>query len=279
VAGGAKAATLYNCLLTENSADEGGGGGAEGGTLYNCVLIGNWALDGGGVNGGLLFGCAVVSNSASKGGGVAGAFTPGGPAYGILNNCVVFYNTATNGPNFGDLCLLDHCCTEPLPSEGTGNINAPPLFRDGQNGDFRLSASSPCIDAGRNLMGFTMTLPPIGPLGSLVVAYNYEPTDMLGNTRFIDGNGDGVVAWDIGAYEFNSFKPPRFTGLPQLTAEGWKFTIAGPTNKWIGLQRSSDFTGWLDLLPPGLTGEDGVCHVTDADTGPKMMFYRAIVLP
>jgi len=49
-----------------------------------------------------------------------------------------------------------------------------------------------------------------------VIAYNYEPTDILGNTRFIDGNGDGVVAWDIGAYEFNSYPPPRFTCAPQL---------------------------------------------------------------
>jgi len=102
---------------------------------------------------------------------------------------------------------------------------------------------------------------------------------MLGNTRFIDGNGDGKVAWDIGAYEFNSFKPPRFTGPPQLTAEGWEFTITGPTKKWIGLQRSSDFTGWLDLQPPSLTGEDGTCSIIDADTGPKVMFYRAVVLP
>jgi hypothetical protein len=27
--------------------------------------------------------------------------------------------------------------------------------------------------------------------------YTHDPTDILGNTRFIDGNGDGKVAWDI----------------------------------------------------------------------------------
>jgi hypothetical protein len=31
---------------------------------------------------------------------------------------------------------------------GGGNINADPLFVDAANGDYRLSAGSPCIDAG-----------------------------------------------------------------------------------------------------------------------------------
>jgi len=39
-----------------------------------------------------------------------------------------------------------------------------------------------------------------GKLALLDVGYTHEPTDILGNSRFVDGNGDGKVAWDIGAY-------------------------------------------------------------------------------
>ena len=69
-------------------------------------------------------------------------------------------------------------------------------------GDFQLREGSPCIDAGMNLMGRAIvpwTNPDTG--ATALLPYTYEPTDILGNTRFIDGNGDGIVAWDIGAYE------------------------------------------------------------------------------
>lgn len=38
----------------------------------------------------------------------------------------------------------------------------------------------------------------------LLAPYSYNPIDTVGNTRFIDGDGDGRVAWNIGAYEFDS---------------------------------------------------------------------------
>ena len=93
-------------------------------------------------------------------------------------------------------------------------------------------------------MGFTVTLPPFGPFGRRSFAYDCEPTDMLGNTRFIDGNGDGKIAWDIGAFEFNSFKPPRFSGYAQLTTNGWVLNVTGPTNKWARVQRSGNLKDW-----------------------------------
>ena len=45
--------TLYNCILTHNSADSSGngsGGGAYSSILHNCTLTGNsvWYGDGGG---------------------------------------------------------------------------------------------------------------------------------------------------------------------------------------------------------------------------------------
>ena len=74
---------------------------------------------------------------------------------------------------------------------GTGNIDADPMFVDPDNGDYRLAAGSPCIDAGDN------TAVPAG-----------ITTDLDGNPRFVDdpstidsGNGDPPIV-DMGAFEF-----------------------------------------------------------------------------
>ena len=103
------------------------------------------------------------------------------------------------------------------------------------------------------------------------------PTDILGNTRFIDGNFDGKVAWDIGAYEFNSFKPPRFTGAPMLTSDGWKLNISGAANKWVQVQRSNNLRDWEDIWPPVFMGAGGIQEFIDWETGERMRFYRAVV--
>ena len=82
---------------------------------------------------------------------------------------------------------------------GEGNINLDPQFVDPANGDFRLLASSPCIDAG------TTT----GP-----------STDILGKTRPVDVPGvgrDGAGAFDMGAYEFQLSDLPTPTPTPTIT--------------------------------------------------------------
>jgi hypothetical protein len=148
----------------------------------------------------------------------------------------------------------------------------PPLFMDMAAGDFRLREDSPCIDAGTNLVALAFTDSNTGKL----VTYAHDPMDILGNTRFIDGNGDGKVAWDIGAYEFDSFKPPRFNVQPQLTADGWKLSITGAANQWVHLQRSSNLKDWEDMWS-GWMGAEGVHQCNDGDLGQKLMFYRVVV--
>jgi len=69
-----------------------------------------------------------------------------------------------------------------------GNIDLDPLFLGVSDHPYQLSSGSPCIDVG--------TPDTIG--------MNIPITDMLGNERVWDGNGDGVAIIDMGAYEFGS---------------------------------------------------------------------------
>src|SRR5262249_4978237 len=62
-----------------------------------------------------------------------------------------------------------------------GNISADPLFTNAANGDYHVRPGSPTIDAGTS---------------------NQAPaTDLDGQARPTDGNGDGTAAFDLGAYE------------------------------------------------------------------------------
>ena len=65
-----------------------------------------------------------------------------------------------------------------------GNISADPLFVDKLNEDYQLSLTSPAIDAGDN------SVPDL------------PATDIIGNSRIVDGYLDTIAQVDSGAYEF-----------------------------------------------------------------------------
>jgi hypothetical protein len=108
----------------------------------------------------------------------------------------------------------------------SGNISQDPLFVDGMSGNYHLLPGSPAIDAG------TGTGAP--------------PEDFDGSPRPLDGNGDLVAAFDIGAFEFLLSPPADFftvapcrladtrdpidpSGGPALVAEATRdFPVAGP---------------------------------------------------
>ena len=199
--------TVSNCLVSGNSAFNGGGGlyvDNNGLTLSRSLVSGNVADDGdGGANGGGVYcdggalavnNCLLIANRAANNGGAIYAYgdttvndsTIGGNSanYGgglccnssaTLNNSIVQGNTANNHQNYYlDSSSFDHCCTTPDPG-GAGNVIADPLFLG--NGNYRLRSSSPCVDAGTND----------------TVAGS---ADLDGNPRIVKGTVD------MGAYEF-----------------------------------------------------------------------------
>ncbi|WP_028057431.1 choice-of-anchor Q domain-containing protein [Candidatus Solirubrobacter pratensis] len=73
-------------------------------------------------------------------------------------------------------------------TQGAGNVDADPAFASAAGGDYRLTASSPAIDAGD----------PAGLLG------NEPGVDLAGLPRIVLGNAGCAVRSDMGAFEFQA---------------------------------------------------------------------------
>jgi hypothetical protein len=135
----------YNCSFQQHhGSDVFNAWGAA--TLYNCLFARNTSRSGT-ISGGDIIGCTVVSNKSAR--GVVG---PGG-AQRIINS-IIYANTPSNfnwytTPPAGALHTLS---TPALP--GAGCSNAPPRFINWAD-DFRVTNSSPCINAGSNFVRIT----------------------------------------------------------------------------------------------------------------------------
>jgi len=163
--GGSSGGTLNRCVLTDNHADMVGGG-AYGGTLNNCLLTGNSASYGAGAGSSTLNNCTVAGNSGYEGGGVG---------WSTLKNSIVYENSGNGDYGNHKECAFTNSCTTPDPG-GTENITDDPQFVDTGAGNYRLRATSPCINRGSN-------------------AYSQGTTDLDGNQRISNGTVD------MGAYE------------------------------------------------------------------------------
>jgi hypothetical protein len=201
-------ATIQNNTVTSNSARANGGGLYRcNGTIQNNLITGNSASDhatgpgsGGGLNGctGTIRNNTICYNSVTsqglaplgQGGGLDGCT-------GVIVNCIIWGNMAPANSQVSSCSIPSYSCVQGYSvGQGQGNIGLDPGFV-GPN-DFRLLPNSPCIDAGSNA--------------------NSPTTDKDGNPRPYDGNGDGRIICDMGAYEYvrsgaRASVPPRLWPL------------------------------------------------------------------
>jgi len=170
----ASAAELVDCTIEENKADTGGGASCDrdsNAALINCRIVGNRASAGGGLSCWLsspaLINCTLAGNLATEEGG--GGISCAGSSPTLIN-CIIWDNIggsiardAASSPSVTTSCVDtgDYAVIWP----GEGNIAVDPRFvepggwDDGGtpqttsddvwlDGDYRLQAGSPAIDAG-----------------------------------------------------------------------------------------------------------------------------------
>ncbi len=185
--------TLNNVVFTDNAASAYGGGmfndWRSSPTLTDVIFSDNEAYDGGGMYNDdashpTLTNVTFSGNTAEAEGGGMSNYDGSNP---VLTNVIMWGDTAYTDPE-----IANYTGSTPVVTysdiqggyTGTGNINADPRFVHAASGNLRLQPGSPCIDAGNNAAV---------PAG--------VTTDLDGNPRIVDGNGDGNAVVDMGAYE------------------------------------------------------------------------------
>lgn len=178
-----------------------------GALLQNCLIADN---PGRGIHMtgvGTIEHCTVVNNTVFGNAGNGIDMSAGSMANTIAyyNGNALYSSVASDVMLAGSGAASNSCAGNYLP--GSGNTQSPPLFKDLDNHDYTLLPGSPCIDVGANLTAVT--------------------SDLAGNPRPVDGNGDNIPAHDMGAFEAEAanagawrcgFGTPVHEGLGSLTA-------------------------------------------------------------
>lgn len=194
---------IADCVFTANSASRGGG--VQNGwnrknlTVVNCLFAGNVAANAGGgiYNYGceqILINCTFAGNSALEGDALASdlLYWQETPSNLEITNCI-FWNGEDGIRNDDNSVVTITYSDVEGGWAGEGNIDAEPLFVEPGywdtnevwvEGDYRLRAASPCIDAGTD--------------GGVYddIDGTIRPFDFPG----VDNNGE-LPDFDMGAYE------------------------------------------------------------------------------
>ena len=186
-------AEIRNNVIRHNTSSYGGGLFRCYGSIQNNLISGNEAAS----YGGGTYHCitlvnnTIVANSATAGGGgVAGEMHVSAE----MVNCIVWGNEASEDEQVYLAPDATYCCIQDWTGGGTGNVSLDPEFVDpnGPDGDpattwdndYRLTASSVCIDRGNN------------------DAHTFPRLDRDGNLRIAYGAHSLTI--DMGAFEYNS---------------------------------------------------------------------------
>jgi predicted outer membrane repeat protein len=223
--------TVHRCVFEDNSALAMGGAihsrAGSTPTVSGCTFRSNTASTyGGGLRDGaqsssMLINCTFTGNSAGTAGGAisVGSDLEDSTGHTVISNCILWNNLAGLGHEIaliglypGSTMTVSYSDVEGGEADvfvqfgsilnwGPGNIDADPLLVDAEG---RLSAGSPCIDAGDN----AAVPPDSGDLDDDGDVLEPIPYDLDGNPRFVDdpcredtGLGDPPIV-DMGAYEF-----------------------------------------------------------------------------
>ena len=171
-------AELVDCTFEENFGTLGGGLYAKSTfdvSVTGCTFVGNRVSGDGGDGGGIYLDLLFSEDTIQI----------------TVTNSIIWGNICDGGCQHSQVCA-DIDIAEPLqyftysdidedlPAGSVGNIRADPLF---ETGSLALTAGSPCIDAGRTDAVTTLS-------------------DLGGEARLADGNGDGTADVDMGAFEY-----------------------------------------------------------------------------
>ena len=175
-------ADIIQNLIIGNRANRGGGlawlvpSGARGPLLINNTIANNDGAEGsaiaadGFIRDTLLVNNVLVAINEQAAVSCGGTFTNDAPVFQFND---VF---SPLGRAYAGVCADQ--------TGRDGNISVNPMFVNPVAGDFRLTGNSAAIDAGNN------------------AAPKLPATDLDGNNRVLDGNGDGQAVVDMGAFEF-----------------------------------------------------------------------------
>ena len=185
-------AEIVDCWFRDNEAFTSGGAvySFDDLTIINSEFFMNSAAaDGGAIRSGTsifaMINSTLIANVSESGGGL---WMGGGTA--TVTNSVFWINQPNQIAGSGSTSVFYSDIMGGWGGKGSNNINLNPLFIDMTKGDLHLQPDSPCIDMGDN-----------------AAVPEDVTTDLDGNPRLVDGNGDGEVVVDMGAYEFQTDLP------------------------------------------------------------------------
>ncbi len=251
---------VRNNIVRTNSAFYGGGIAWGEGTIRSNLIAGNWGSNrGGGLEGcnGEIQNNTIVANAAAdRGGGLADCGA-------TIKNCIIWGNEAANLPQLSASSVPDFSCIQNWSEGGEQNTASDPRFLDGdgpdddpdthEDNDYRLLASSPCIDAGRNEM------------------WMWNALDMDGNLRI--HNGGFSLTVDMGAYEYGSFAF-RIVGVVQMDEGEVKLTWKSAPEQNYTVWSCSDLRGGEWNVEDMVASEGETTSWIDPDTSFSHKFYR-----